>query len=397
MYDADTSRPRRHVTREELYEQVWATPLTTLATAYGISNVGLAKICRRLNVPTPGRGYWAKVAHGQSDARPPLPPARTGDQTKAVIRASQLPPTKDRYERDVLAISVPADLRPDHPAVLRLKKEIDRREIGRDGVVLVAGATGSLLRTSQPAVERALGLLSTLFKALEACGHSIHLGPTKDPRGQPGFSMAASVGGHSVSIQIAERFTRTEHVPTARELAKGYRPSSAWAPRYDFTPTGNLTMTIEHQYGTKLQSSWSDGERRKLESQLGHIVVGIEQSGAAIAEQRRVLEAQRLEQEEAARRAEDDRKKAEFRAAAGEDLENMADAWNRATQLRMFLEAVRATLPEGLGGERTRSWFKWALEHADKIDPLREPHSIATLLAEADGSPAPSRPGAGSP
>jgi hypothetical protein len=37
--------------RDELYEEVWATPMQTLAKKYGISDVGLAKICRKLVIP----------------------------------------------------------------------------------------------------------------------------------------------------------------------------------------------------------------------------------------------------------------------------------------------------------------------------------------------------------
>ena len=44
------------VSREELYQQVWQTPMTQLAAQYGISRRGLAKVCDRLKVPYPPRG-----------------------------------------------------------------------------------------------------------------------------------------------------------------------------------------------------------------------------------------------------------------------------------------------------------------------------------------------------
>ena len=60
--------------REELYEKVWNAPMTTVANEYGISDVALGKTCKRLNVPVPGRGYWAKKAAGQPvRVRPSLP------------------------------------------------------------------------------------------------------------------------------------------------------------------------------------------------------------------------------------------------------------------------------------------------------------------------------------
>lgn len=52
--------------RDELYKDVWETPMWTLATKYGISDVGLAKVCRKLMIPLPGRGYWAKKDAGHA-------------------------------------------------------------------------------------------------------------------------------------------------------------------------------------------------------------------------------------------------------------------------------------------------------------------------------------------
>jgi hypothetical protein len=46
--------------REELYAEVWEKPLVKVAPKYGISAVALAKVCRKLQIPLPGRGYWTK-------------------------------------------------------------------------------------------------------------------------------------------------------------------------------------------------------------------------------------------------------------------------------------------------------------------------------------------------
>jgi hypothetical protein len=50
----------RKYDRDVLYEETWSQPMWTLAKKYGISDVGLAKTCRKLGVPVTGRGYWAK-------------------------------------------------------------------------------------------------------------------------------------------------------------------------------------------------------------------------------------------------------------------------------------------------------------------------------------------------
>lgn len=61
------------LSREQIYDLVWTTPMASLAEQYHVTDVALKKRCRRLSIPTPGRGYWAKIAHGQTPKRMPLP------------------------------------------------------------------------------------------------------------------------------------------------------------------------------------------------------------------------------------------------------------------------------------------------------------------------------------
>lgn len=65
------------ITRSELYEQVWTTPMRKLAAQYGLSDVGLAKTCERHQIPRPPVGYWAKKEAGKAPPRPALPTLHT--------------------------------------------------------------------------------------------------------------------------------------------------------------------------------------------------------------------------------------------------------------------------------------------------------------------------------
>lgn len=58
--------------REELYDLVWSKPLTSVASDFGVSSVAIKKVCRRQQVPTPPRGYWAKVEVGARVSPIPL-------------------------------------------------------------------------------------------------------------------------------------------------------------------------------------------------------------------------------------------------------------------------------------------------------------------------------------
>ncbi|RXH56688.1 ankyrin repeat domain-containing protein [Granulicella sibirica] len=63
-----------HYDREQLYRQVWEQPMQKLAKEYGVSDVALSKTCRKLRVPVPGRGFWAKKQAGVPlPKRPQLP------------------------------------------------------------------------------------------------------------------------------------------------------------------------------------------------------------------------------------------------------------------------------------------------------------------------------------
>jgi hypothetical protein len=59
--------------RGQLYEEVWSAPLSRLGPKYGLSDNGLRKVCKAMDIPLPERGYWARRAAGQSIERPPLP------------------------------------------------------------------------------------------------------------------------------------------------------------------------------------------------------------------------------------------------------------------------------------------------------------------------------------
>jgi hypothetical protein len=74
------------VTRRQLYELVWDQPMTKLAAQFGLSDVGLRKICHKHRVPTPPVGYWAKKAHGKRVTTKPLP--NVEDEGEIIIRES---------------------------------------------------------------------------------------------------------------------------------------------------------------------------------------------------------------------------------------------------------------------------------------------------------------------
>jgi hypothetical protein len=56
------------LTRKELYDLVWAEPLSRLAKRFKISDNGLRKICIRMNNPIPAMGHWQKKQNNRKVA-----------------------------------------------------------------------------------------------------------------------------------------------------------------------------------------------------------------------------------------------------------------------------------------------------------------------------------------
>ena len=96
--DGPPLRHRHYFKREALHDLVWTAPVFEVAKRLGVSDVGLAKLCRRASIPIPGRGYWARVESGQQIGRTPLPPAPEGLPALLRIRGKEAPPTAVKAE-----------------------------------------------------------------------------------------------------------------------------------------------------------------------------------------------------------------------------------------------------------------------------------------------------------
>src|SRR5262249_52559788 len=87
------------ITRPELYAAVWNEPVTALAMRMGVSDQAVRKACAAMRIPIPPRGYWARIAAGQSSKRPELPPPKPGeaaeyrvDRTRQSRQTDETPP-----------------------------------------------------------------------------------------------------------------------------------------------------------------------------------------------------------------------------------------------------------------------------------------------------------------
>jgi hypothetical protein len=154
------------VQRDELYAQVWAHPMREVAKQYGLSDVGLAKICRKLNVPIPGRGYWARKAAGRPPPKRTLPAPLSSRKTQITVRCRTLspaPPEMTEAEHLIALEAEPAnrivvtqdDSNSLHPIVARTERSLRGAKLGDSGLVEPRAKQYLHIRVGHESIERA--------------------------------------------------------------------------------------------------------------------------------------------------------------------------------------------------------------------------------------------------
>jgi len=138
-----TSNKDTRVSREQLYEEVWAEPMTTVALKYNVSSSFLARICTRLNVPRPQRGYWAMYATGKRPKKPSLPIACPGDELEWVrhggyARVAQLP-----LHRRLKAVASPNVGAEGYQSSTRCSKDLRNRCPGLESLARGSSSPGN--------------------------------------------------------------------------------------------------------------------------------------------------------------------------------------------------------------------------------------------------------------
>lgn len=92
---AGMMREPHQSTRQEIYDQVWTRPMTKVAAELGISDVALKKICVKLRIPVPGRGYPPALSVLIDWARQPSNVLRETTSPQAIMEALHESPLFD--------------------------------------------------------------------------------------------------------------------------------------------------------------------------------------------------------------------------------------------------------------------------------------------------------------
>lgn len=379
-------------TRQQLYDQVWSMPMIKFAEKYGLSDRGMAKICKKHNIPCPPRGYWAKLHAGRKVKKIPLP----AEKNSEIISLRTGPFEKSKQEKiahfveehltdPVLEVPVKEDLRSAHPLIREISNHF--KTLPKKAKEMLVPSKGKYLdiTVSPNSLRRALLIMDSVLNTLESNG----------------FPISVSNDGTTVDIfDVKIAFLLKEEYKTVPKKRKSEEEYEHWnsvlgkrgsynSYDYDRVPSGILCLSIdEWRYGGHgtFQKNWRDTKTLVLEDRLSKFVSGLIQIAAKKSEKLRIekeKERIRQEQKRILQQRIDEYKKEKM---CVEVLFENADKWKNAHRLRLYIAEVEKCLEQGrtfpfIDGNPD-AWLNWAYIQADRLDPLKS--STPSILDDED-------------
>lgn len=368
--------------RDALYEEVWTTPLTILGKKYGMSDNGLRRVCKAMEIPLPERGHWARVAAGQKVERKYMRSTadretfhsyRHGSGVFSDEASADRAWLKEKFEaerRPEFHIQVPMEPQEWHRAVEPLRRVLEKaqkkqrierskreeaerrrarlaRQTGRvqpnfdvfeswarpdDVSGLLSHHEWSMLHVSHVTFQRALAVANALALAAKARGCSVKYNDEKAR-----LEIGLEEGSLSIRIEEVQEARR----PTDKLSVVAYRPSgSKWELIDDEVPVQErLNEVFVRLYRAVVSSRASARERKAYQDRL---------------------ELERTQEAERARLEEIRREREAQEASRRKELLNEVSRYQQAQQIRAYVTQV--------GG--VSDWHSWALRIADDLDPL---------------------------
>ncbi|HEY2007349.1 MAG TPA: hypothetical protein VGH23_00040 [Rhizomicrobium sp.] len=391
------------ISRQELYDLVWERPTRTVASELGVSDVALAKACRRAEIPIPPRGYWARKAAGQKPTKIPLPLRFPGAADELWIGGHQYRHWHHYSEEELLNMPEPPlpVFEESMEAVASRVEKMVRPIAAARNFDKAFGDISRLLAHDEERRRRAssydkprydsgvqrrrLLLLNSIFLAARSLGCSASMTTSKwqvdDPQHR---GICITVGAQHVNFMLE---------------SPNFKNTRGRIDKEDNRLKLSLGSPSNPDACGKF---WIDADKRKLESQIREFMIAVlikaEQQHRDHAFHHRewlIKQKEDAIKELARHKAEQGRREKEQRVreekAKVDSLLRQAEDMHKAMTIRVYVQEIRRRHSAASGGsEAFENWFEWALGVADQLDPAMHPELL--LFPSAPGALAASKP-----
>ena len=374
------------VDRQTLFEQVWSTPMSKLAHDYHITDRGLTKICKRLGIPRPAQGHWARTPK-QRVAPTPLPKLKPGQETSVTLDVREEGDAPPKARQQIPQVPLSGKYAHKHPLVVETRKALSERKPNERGIVSPRRLRCLAVAVSRKQLGRALRIMDALIRVLESRNMKVTVERIRrswDPDDGK-FRTVVHCVGEAVCVSMGEQthiVPGTGHTSEERRRAR-QEGSFLWGNPTRCQPGGELFIQLKGSSWAKIRKSWSDGKTQKLEDLLGSVVLAVQDHAVELAREREVRRREELARQEAARRAAEERRCRKHEKELHRDLCDMLERWRVAGQIRTFAAAVEQTLGDGAEEPTTAAYLAWIRSEADRVDPLCSPEDIPKPLEPA--------------
>ena len=348
------------VHRDQLHEQVWSAPVQAVASRYGISGAALAKICRKLDVPVPGRGYWAKAQAGHTPRRKKLPALKERQCTEHRIwrRRREVKPSEAMGESPAKKTVVPETLTNPHPLVKKSASML-RRKARKTKLTSVEGECLDI-RVSVAQLDRALRIADALVKGVEAFGHSVEIVSRKSRRNQwepPAPDVRETqvvVEGTGIGFHLEEGRDRVQKKNAIRRWSTG----ALHPDEFYYVPNGRLILRLDWPgYRDGYRRTWGDGKRQRVKKCLDAFIA----TAVELAEKKRKADEK---SERRQRRREEEKRARQLEESRLRDLEKRLALMEEARRIEALLDLVRESgetcdAPDSFEEDAGGEWLRW--------------------------------------
>lgn len=349
------------LSREQLYELVWESPLSNIIKTLPVTLQQLKEICNDMEVQLPPNGYWTKLRFGKTENRIGLSIDYSGesfailgqsiDSAEILITDKEL--FQERIKKEVEPLlKVPRQLIDPDPRIVRAQRILTEVSPYRRDEAM-RSCYGELdISVSKSNIDRALRIMDTLVKCFNARGYR------------------TIQNDRFTTVYIREVSQRI----SLREITKKVPGKNKW-PEYDFEPTGVLAIKVGYI------GEWKDG-RLPIEEQLSKIIAKMEWHTEELhsiwAENKR----QKDERDAIARKKREEKQRKIDELERFKNLLQEAERWQKSTLLRDYIRAAEADESLGVPIEQKKEWLNWATRKADWYDP--KINAEDELLKEVD-------------